>query len=503
MRAGAPFPRFAVAFCVALVLAAGPVFSTVLPPLLDYPNHLARMAILAADGSSARLDQFYAVHWAPLPNLAMDLIVPLLARLMPLELAGKLFLVLIFALMTGGAASLNRVLHGRWSYWSLSAFLLLYNRMLLWGFVNYLFGLGLALCGAALWLGSAPAPAWRRILLSSLLALAVYFSHIAAFGIYALLVAGFEAAPALSLVRQRAWRPFAARLAIAAAPFAPPAALILLGWQGSAGGTLAFNFWRKPDLLFSVFDTYDRRFDVVCFAIFAGLLLVLALRRQLDLAPALRVGLALVALAYLLLPNQLLSGSGADHRLPVALFLILVAGAAPQLARPWALHAGMALLFLVRLALVEQVWLDSDALYRDDLTLLDTLPRGARLAVASPSRAIQAGQLPELHLPVLAIERREAFVPTLFASPAQQPVALTPAFAALAAAAGPTPLWNALVEQWEKPHEPLLGALKSYDFIVFVDREPFRVPPSACLAPIRPGTTFQLFAINPGCAEWR
>src|ERR1700724_2046076 len=77
-----------------LALCSVPIFSAVLPPLFDYPNHLARFWLLLTGGNA-----FYAVHWAPLPNLAGDLIVPLLARLLPLEIAGKLFLVLSFALI--------------------------------------------------------------------------------------------------------------------------------------------------------------------------------------------------------------------------------------------------------------------------------------------------------------------------------------------------------------------------------------------------------------------
>ena len=65
-----------------MVLAAVPLFSTVLPPLFDYPNHLARMHLLGESGN-----QFYTVRWEPLPNLAQDLIVPPLARLIPLDIA--------------------------------------------------------------------------------------------------------------------------------------------------------------------------------------------------------------------------------------------------------------------------------------------------------------------------------------------------------------------------------------------------------------------------------
>ena len=507
MTAPGSFARIALAFCLALALSAVPIFSTVLPPILDYPNHLARMSILAADGGSAVLNQFYRLHWVLLPNLAMDLVVPPLTALMPLALAGKLFLVLVFSLLVGGAVALNRVLHGRWSFWSLSVFLLLYNRILLWGFLNYLFGLGLALCGLALWLAAARRPAWQRILLSSTMALAVYFSHISAFGIYALMLAGTEAGPALSLVRARAGRQLAARLAIAGVQFIAPAAITLLSWRGAATGAIAYgNYWRKADLLFSVFDNYNRGFDVACFILFVALLLALVAWRRLGLAPAMRGPLLLVTAAYLALPSQMLSGAGADHRMAIAIFLIILAGSAPRWPSPRvarAVGAALLLLFAVRLAMVEAYWIQSDAVYQADLAALDTLPRGAKLAVAWPGSAIQVTRAPELHLPTLAIARRDAFVPTLFAYAAQQPVALTPDYAALALAAGQTPLWTALIEDHGKPPAPLLAALKSYDFIVFINRTPFEVPQSACLSAMRPGTSFQLFAIHPECADWQ
>src|SRR5579862_9421710 len=83
---GAAALRVFAACTLVLVLASIPLFSTVLPPLLDYPNHLARFWLLATGG-----DIYYAVQWAPLPNLAGDIVVPLLARAMPLALAGRLF----------------------------------------------------------------------------------------------------------------------------------------------------------------------------------------------------------------------------------------------------------------------------------------------------------------------------------------------------------------------------------------------------------------------------
>ena len=205
------------AFALLLALAAAPVFSTVLPPLVDYPNHLARMHLLAEGG-----DVFYSVHWAPLPNLAEDLIVPPLARVMPLNIAAKLFLVMIFALMAGGVIWLNRVTTGGWQLCPLLGFLFLYNRVFLWGFLNYLFGLGVALGGTALWLALEGRSWWFRMASSSLAALACFFSHIAAFGFYALVILGVEALPAIAELRGRQWRSLDRRIAIAAPQFVAP-----------------------------------------------------------------------------------------------------------------------------------------------------------------------------------------------------------------------------------------------------------------------------------------
>jgi hypothetical protein len=504
---GISFLRVAIAYCLALSLSCVPIFSTVLPPLLDYPNHLARMHVLAASGESPWLSRFYAVHWTPLPNLAMDLIVPVLATVMPLETAGKVFLVLIFALIAGGGAWLNRVLHGRWSYWSLSVFLLLYNRILQWGYVNYLFGLGVATCALALWLGTISWPAGRRVLLSSGLALAVYFSHISAFGAYALVVAGLEIGPALALVRVGAWRRLGKSAAIAGAQFILPAAILVSSWRVTAGEAARWgSLWRKAGLLFGVFNSYDKIFEAGCFIAFVGVLAVLAIRNRLGLAPQMRWPLLVVTTVYLAMPGSVLSGSSADSRMVVVIFLLILAGSAPRWPdRRTARLAGavFVLLFAARLAVFEGRWVQSDAVYRSDIAALDTMPNGARLAVAFPDDAIAVDKNPELHLPTLAIIRRDAFVPTLFHDDGQQPVRLAPDYAALWSVDAQEPLWSALAESTERPPESVLTRLKSYDFIVFVNVTPFRVPPSPCLGAVNAGTTFQLFKINAGCAAWR
>lgn len=63
-------------YLVMGLLAIWPVLTVDIPPLVDFPNHLARMHVLATQGSSDIVQHNYDVAWRPVPNLAMDLIVP-------------------------------------------------------------------------------------------------------------------------------------------------------------------------------------------------------------------------------------------------------------------------------------------------------------------------------------------------------------------------------------------------------------------------------------------
>jgi hypothetical protein len=472
-----------------------PVFSTVLPPLLDYPNHLARMHLLAEGG-----DAFYSVQWAVLPNLAEDLIVPPLSQVIPLDIAAKLFLIMIFAMMAGGVIWLNRVATRGWRLWPLFGFLFLYNRILLWGFVNYLFGIGVALSGIALWLTLERRRWWLRVLLSSLVALACFFSHVAAFGFYALAIIGVEILLAAAELRDHQWAPLGRRIAIGVVQFVAPAALWLGFRHDAPSSTVTYaGFWRKADLLFSVFDNYNRAFDVFCFALFLALIGWLVWTRRLGLAPRLAAAAGIVFAAYLVLPSQIHGGSGADHRLPTAFFLLLVAASAPNFPSPrFAKAVGViaALVLVARLGMIERVWRAADRVYSADLAGVDALPQGSKLAIAHPADLFHVVPIPEVHLAVLAIPRREIFVPTLFAIEGQQPVALKRAFAALADAAQPQRLWAILMAAQAADRTPLPGMLELFDFVAFIDKRPIRLPPHRCLAPVFVRPTFQIYAVS-------
>jgi hypothetical protein len=414
--------------------------------------------------------------------------------------------VMIFGLIAGGTIWLNRVATGAWRFWPLLAFLLLYNRVFLWGFVNYLFGIGIALAGIALWLALERARWWLRLAASSVVALACYFSHIAAFGFYTLAIMGVELSPVFGELHSGRWPALGRRIAIAGVQLIAPGALILGHWRPTATGAIGHAaFWRKADLLFSVFDNYNRVLDIASFVLLVGLIGWLAWRRSLRPMRRLVWSVCLVFPVYLLLPSQLYGGSGTDHRLPIALFLLLIGASAPRFPdRCAAVMVGVVAgaLLLVRLAVIEHVWRQADRIYSADLAGIDALPRGAKLAVAMPAGLAHMMPIPELHVPTLAIARREAFVPTLFADRGQQPIVLNPPYAALAEAALPPQIWAAFVDDDIAERRRLLPTLEHYGFVVFVDKHPLHVPPSRCLDPLFERPRFQIFAIRHqfGCA---
>jgi hypothetical protein len=254
-----------------------------------------------------------------------------------------------------------------------------------------------------------------------------------------------------------------------------------------------------------VFDNYDRMFDVACFALFLCLLGWLVGTRRLALVPRLGWPICIVFTSYLLMPSQMYGGSGVDHRLPIAWFLLLIASSAPRfpsrrVATAVAIVAGSIL--VIRLVVIEHVWRQADEIYSADLIGIDALPRGIKLAVAIPPDAIHLVSVPEVHLSALAISRREAFVPTLFAYPGQQPIALQPSYATLADAAPPQLFWAGLTGGDTAEITQLLPVLQQYDYVALTGGGPVDVPPNRCLAKFYRQPSFQIFAVlhDPGCA---
>ena len=80
--------KIAVLFAVLMAITSIPILLHPLPPISDYINHLARMHVIATINSDPDLSRYYEIDWQVIPNLMMDLIVPLFERVMNIYLAG-------------------------------------------------------------------------------------------------------------------------------------------------------------------------------------------------------------------------------------------------------------------------------------------------------------------------------------------------------------------------------------------------------------------------------
>src|SRR6185437_14132189 len=124
------------------------------------------------------LSQMYAPHWAIIPNLAIDLILPPLLLIMPVHIAGRILLAVALVMPVVGTILYSQAVFGLRSYWPLAGCLVACNGLFLLGFVNFQLGLGLALVCAAAWRRSRETRPLAAMALGVVSAVALFFSHL-------------------------------------------------------------------------------------------------------------------------------------------------------------------------------------------------------------------------------------------------------------------------------------------------------------------------------------
>jgi hypothetical protein len=345
----------------------------------------------------------------------------------------RLFVIFTILVMTSGVVVLHKVVRGEWSLIPCAVFLLVYNRLLLWGFLSFLFALGLAVWGVAAWIKTRGALTWLHLTITGLVSLVVGLGHLFAFGVYLLLIGGCEFG---RLYRERRffglrrWREAVFAMLPALTPIV---ALFLWGERGSAVSNLGWRSllsrleqWANP------FIAYHLGLDVATFVLLITLAGGLALMKRLSLAPPLVGGLVLLAMAQLVMPEWIGEGAMADRRIPLAFMLFALAGIGLVRSPRWLqwLCSGVVLLVLLaRITAIAVEWRQATALYTQYERVFEKLPVGTRLLTVTEvvDRLAWAGHA-TAHIDALAVVGRDAFVPSLFALPvvASQHIAYRP-----------------------------------------------------------------------------
>ena len=473
-----------LAFAAFLLLSLCPILLTDIPALVDYPNHLARMSILARAGT-ASAQPYYGVVWAPYPNLAMDLIVPPLARLIGVEAATKWFYVAGQLLIVSGAMALSFAVRRRCLGAGLVASMSLYSVPFAWGFANFEFALGASLWAIALWVATGPgtivdaggalpsavipgrpeganpdpmdirprgnaaspqAGGFRllafgeprsdgrsgarrealRLAVHTLAVFALAAGHLFALGIYGFTIGLIELARARS--ERHGWARLAGTFGAMAAPVVVMAVAMTSLGGGVGGARTEWGFAYKLTWLFAM----NGFSGPLSMALSAPLMILgyAAIRsgaiRFIGAGPGIAAGLAILFLA---MPFRLFDTAFVDVRVVVAAALILPAFLAAGSATPAFRATALAIVGTAALANLGYT-IAFQAGYRADYGAMRAsfghLERGATILVAS--RGDEADppadltEYPMNHAPALAVHMVDAFLPTLFTYPGKQPI---------------------------------------------------------------------------------
>ena len=163
---------------VALVL---PLWIVSYPPLVDYPNHIARAYILA-HAQSPNLSMFYKPDLGPYPYLTMDAVLVLAQKILPLQTAGRVLLTIAVLALPLSCWFFLRVANPGSEGLSVISLLICYNPLFRSGFINWQLSISLCFLVLGLWLRYLRRPGrslWIGLFLS---ASGLYFTHIINFG---------------------------------------------------------------------------------------------------------------------------------------------------------------------------------------------------------------------------------------------------------------------------------------------------------------------------------
>jgi hypothetical protein len=508
-------PQALLCFAAALLTAAAllPLLLADIPPLVDYLNHIARDYILAHYDESASYRQYYRPAWAFLPNLAMDLWVVPLAKIISVDLAGKLFIGAILILTVAGVFFLSKTLHGQIEIPALLVFFLVYHRLLLWGYLNFSFGIALALLGFSLWLRLRDSPGWLRLAVFGGFGTLVLLCHLFAFGVYLLLIGGHHLGRSVATGPRGFGRRGIREWLVVALVAAIPAALFLaLSPTVGKSGEIRFGtLLGKLTPAFHVVNHYHRGLDYATFFLLAGAIALGLWRGRLSLARPVWWPLGLGAALQLAMPETLFGSQTADARLPVVLWLLLAAGLrlhGVEVRRWRPVLLGFLALALVRLGIVAYEWQRANAVYREYLAAFEAIEPGARLlsAIALPRH-------PSFHHPPLtfiasrAVIARATFDPFLFADLGHQPLNFAEPYRTLAKLTpGPVVYYpenssnQALkLADWQNPFRD--EVLRHYDYLLLIEPRRFGGWVPARLETVSAGTNFRLYRIPPVLAK--
>jgi hypothetical protein len=400
---------------VAIFLSMVPLFYPPIPPLVDLLGHIGRYRVELDLGSSPSLQRFYSYDWAVVGNLGVDLLVWPVAKLIGLEPAVKLIIILIPPMTVGGMLWAAREVHYRLPPTVMFALPFAFGHHFLFGFVNYALSMAFAFLAFGLWLRLGRLGKTKlRAALFVPISILVWLTHAFGWGMLGLLV--FSAEAVRQHDRGRGWIMSAPRAAFHCLSLALPLVLMIV-WREGAGGQTTdwFNWEVKGRWIEMALRDRWRDFDRASVAVVGAVFLLAVVHPRLTFSRMLFFTFLVLSAAFALLPRIIFGSAYADMRLvpyaiAVAMLAIRFKGETPlRFARVLALAA--LAFFLVRTASVTISLAMAANDHERQLQALDHVPMGARV-VSMAGLSCKDGSWPmwrNAHLGGLVVARRQGF----------------------------------------------------------------------------------------------
>lgn len=415
------YSLFAAALCALMI----PIWLVELPPLVDLPNHLARVFILANYAATPFFQENFQIVYEPFPNLAIDLIVAPLTNVFGIFTANHLFLTLTVVLFAVGCHLLGVRKKGERSFSAVPAMFLIYGGTFFYGYVNYVFGIALFLITFGLWLRWRARLNLPRFLILVALAFGSYLSHLSAIGFLGIAIFFVDAYDFLARSEEKRKGIF---LVADCALFVIPAIAFLAFINGTGNvGVLRWNsFGGKAIALFGPFRSYDLWIDLLCAALLA-----------LFCWSAKRFGQAffdwkILSLAFLffaiffLAPNTFFTGD-ADVRIVLPAFVLLISSCKVNVlnGKTFALFTVLFCFLIFRQSAVSYRWIQISERMAAEANLLNALPPESKIFpiyVSNESGAAEKLERPLINAVHYGTIKNRSFAASLFAFRGQQPL---------------------------------------------------------------------------------
>ena len=469
-----------------------------IPPILDFPNHFARIFLISGGIDQPFFRSAYALDWSRArTNIGIDLLAYWMGPMIGPELLARSLLFLAIILPPLGAIALNRRLFGGGHPSQIAILFLAWSTTLVSGFINFQIGLGLALLFAVVDLRIGQ----HRLLLINLWRIAACFiltlDHIFAAGFYLVLSAGLELpAHFRDFADRQVLMAKAARIALAGITGLAPIAALVLNAKGLPGDEKGIGLsWNSPlstlSNFLSAISSYFTLTDVILFVPILIIIVEARSRRQMRFHAGLLIAAAFLLILSIVAPRHAMGTGWISWRFPIMALLTAAAAICPfpnvgEGIRRRLVIASVSTVFL-RTALVACIWWQGSQDAGAVQSVLAALPPGSKvLPIAHfpahrsgwqhASRYFFQGENTIRHLPALATLDAGAFIPTLFTAIGKQPLQVIGEFQSIAVPEGsllsPGALFCPSMQAFYVPSTPYLaGWRQNFDYLLVINAD--------------------------------